>query len=105
MVTRTGLESAPGHVATGTYETWPGDISGGFGPRSGAPICPDAAADASRCGPDASLPSPVPSFLEACGRLAAEAAARGDFDRARELIEKAARVAALEAHGAGGVGT
>ncbi len=41
------------------------------------------------------LPSAVPSFLEACAKLAGEAATRGDFDRARELIEKAARVAAL----------
>jgi hypothetical protein len=38
----------------------------------------------------------VPSFLEACARLAGDAAAHGDFDRARVLIEKAARVAALE---------
>ena len=42
------------------------------------------------------LPSAVPSFLEACARLAAEAAARHDFARASELIEKAARVAALQ---------
>ena len=41
------------------------------------------------------LPSAVPSFLEACAKQAGEAAARGDFDRARALIEKAARVAAL----------
>lgn len=41
------------------------------------------------------LPSAVPSFLEACANLASAAAARGDFARARELIEKAARVAAL----------
>jgi hypothetical protein len=41
------------------------------------------------------LPNGVPSFLEACAKLAGEAAARGDFARARELIEKAARVAAL----------
>jgi hypothetical protein len=43
------------------------------------------------------LPSAVPSFLEACAKLAGEAAARGDFNRARELVEKAARVAALRA--------
>ena len=41
------------------------------------------------------LHSPVPSFLEACARLASEAAERGDFVRARELIDKAARVAQL----------
>lgn len=33
------------------------------------------------------LPSAVPPFLEACGRLAGEAAARGDFARARELMD------------------
>ena len=43
----------------------------------------------------AALPSAVPSFLEACARLASEAAMRGDFVRARELIEKAARVTEL----------
>ena len=43
----------------------------------------------------AALPSPIPSFLEACARLAGEAAMRGDFVRARELIEKAARVTEL----------
>jgi hypothetical protein len=41
------------------------------------------------------LPSAVPSFLQACAQLASEAASRGDFQRARDLIEKAARVAAL----------
>jgi len=51
--------------------------------------------DASQAPDAAGLPSAVPSFLEACARLAGEAAARGDFDRARALIEKAARVAAL----------
>jgi hypothetical protein len=43
----------------------------------------------------AALPSPIPSFLEACARLASEAAMRGDFARARALIEKAARVTEL----------
>jgi hypothetical protein len=43
------------------------------------------------------LPSAIPSFLEACSRLATKAAERGDFDRALELIAKAARVAALRA--------
>jgi hypothetical protein len=40
------------------------------------------------------LPSAIPAFLEACGKLAGEAAACGDWDRARELIAVAARVAA-----------
>ena len=43
----------------------------------------------------AALPSPVPSFLEACARLASDAAMRGDFVRARDLIEKAGRVVNL----------
>jgi hypothetical protein len=34
----------------------------------------------------------VPSFLEACARFAARAAAEGDFAMTRELIGKAARV-------------
>jgi hypothetical protein len=50
-------------------------------------------------GPDASdpsgLPNPLPSFLEACVRLAVEAASRGHSARARELMEKAERTAAL----------
>ena len=49
---------------------------------------------------DLHLPSAVPSFLEACAKLAGEAAARGDFGRARALVEKAARVAALRERGA-----
>jgi hypothetical protein len=44
---------------------------------------------------DQCLPSAVPSFLEACTRLASAAAERGDFGCALELIQKAARVAAL----------
>jgi hypothetical protein len=43
----------------------------------------------------APLPSAVPSFLEACASLAQRAAERGDFERAVELMQKAARVAAL----------
>ena len=47
--------------------------------------------------PDAAgLPSAVPSFLEACARLAGRAAAEGNFAKARELIEKAARVAEID---------
>jgi hypothetical protein len=41
------------------------------------------------------LPSAIPPFLEACGRLASEAFARGDHACARELLDKAIRVAAL----------
>jgi hypothetical protein len=43
----------------------------------------------------AGLPSPLPSFLEACARLAVEAVSRGDFAGARELMEEAERVATL----------
>jgi hypothetical protein len=38
----------------------------------------------------------VPSFLEACAKLAVEAAERGDFTRAVELIRKAERVASIK---------
>jgi len=85
LVTPTGLEGANSLVFTGRYAsqgdpapsvTWPVD------------------------GPDASdppgLPSPLPSFLEACVRIAVEAATRGDFAGARELMEKAERVASLQ---------
>ena len=41
------------------------------------------------------LPSAIPAFLEACGKLAAEAAQRGDLSKARDLADKAAQVAAL----------
>ena len=41
------------------------------------------------------LPSAVPSFLEACEKLAGEAGSRGDFNRARDLFEIRARVTAL----------
>ncbi|MGB8932234.1 MAG: hypothetical protein WCC48_13405 [Anaeromyxobacteraceae bacterium] len=38
--------------------------------------------------------SAIPAFLETIGRLAAEATARGEIDRAMELLAQAARVAA-----------
>ena len=84
LVTPTGLEGAISPVFIDLYAssgdpapsvTWPAD------------------------GPDASdpsgLPNPLPSFLEACARLAIEAASQGDFARARELMEKAERAASL----------
>jgi hypothetical protein len=46
-------------------------------------------------GPLALLPSSIPSFIETCGRLASEAFARGDHARAREILEKAIRAAAI----------
>ncbi len=45
---------------------------------------------------DVELPSAIPAFLEACAKLANEAAARGDVTTAQELIAKAARAAALQ---------
>jgi hypothetical protein len=44
---------------------------------------------------DLELPSPLPAFLDACGRLASEAAARGDLATARDLADEASRVVAL----------
>ncbi len=64
----------------------------------GAPVAPDRTARAAgvlRGNEEQRLPSAVPSFLEACTRLASAAAERGDFGCALELIQKAARVAAL----------
>jgi len=88
---RTGLESALGPGATGTYE-----YRHRAGPASTQP--PDASARVAtelhaNTLPD--LPSAIPSFLEACAKLAAEATARGDIFAAREAVEKAARVASL----------
>jgi hypothetical protein len=52
--------------------------------------------------PDGSgLPSAVPSLLEARARLASEAAAQGDFEQAKALIEKAAQVNRLVPREAG----
>jgi hypothetical protein len=45
---------------------------------------------------EARLPDALPAFLEACGKLAAEAARRGDLRRAHELTELAARAAARD---------
>ena len=84
MVTPTGFEGANLPVFTGVY-AFPGDPA----PSVTWPVD----------GPDASdpsgLPNPLPSFLEACVRLTIEAASRGDFAHARELMEKAERVAAF----------
>ena len=85
LVTPTGLEGAVFAGVSGVYAF----------PGIPAPIVTRPLD-----GPDASdpagLPSPLPSFLEACTRLAIEAASRGDFARARELMEKAERVASLQ---------
>ena len=62
----------------------------------------EAAVDASgslRSAATKELPSAIPAFLEACVRLAGEAAARGEHMLARELIELASRVASAIDHG------
>ncbi len=41
------------------------------------------------------LPSAIPSFIEACAKLAGVAAGRRDVAAAKDLLEKARRVAAL----------
>jgi len=43
---------------------------------------------------DLELPSAIPAFLEACAKLAAEAAGRGDLPRARILIALAGCITA-----------
>ncbi len=84
MVTPTGLESAERSVASSSLLAAP-DLGPARTER-------DVASDLrDRSG----LPSAVPSFLEACAKLAGQAAAEGDFERAKMLIEKAARVAQL----------
>ncbi|HVP68406.1 MAG TPA: hypothetical protein VMT17_14220 [Anaeromyxobacteraceae bacterium] len=50
---------------------------------------------------EAGLPSAVPSFLEAYASLEARAAGEGNFPKARELTEKAARVAEMCQRGTG----
>jgi hypothetical protein len=55
---------------------------------------PSDPSDASHAPP---LPSAVPSYLEACARLAPEAAGRGDLERARVLIAIAALASAMAA--------
>ena len=85
LVTPTGLEGAFSPVFTGSY-AFPGDPA----PSVTRPLDGPGASDPS------GLPSPLPSFLEACARLAIEAASRGDFAGARELMEKAERVASLQ---------
>lgn len=61
------------------------DVSPFGTPVVRGPVAPDRRA----------LPSAVPSFLEACEKLAGEATARGDFNRARDLMEIGVRVTAL----------
>jgi hypothetical protein len=83
-VTPTGIESGSGGVVSGAYEPAP-DAGPGSRRTPGGPHAQDADG----------LPSAVPSFLEACARLAGRAAEVGDFARAREVIEKALQVAEM----------
>ena len=78
-----GFESRYAPVFTGPYDA--GDQAGN-GCRQ-----PSDASDA------APLASAVPAYLEACARMAADAAGKGELERARVLITRAALVSALEA--------
>jgi hypothetical protein len=84
LVTPAGLEGAVFAGVSGVY-AFPGVPV----PSVTLPLDGTDASD------PAGLPSPLPSFLEACVRLAVEAASRGDFANARELMEKAERVVSL----------
>jgi hypothetical protein len=84
LVTPTGLEGGVFADVSGVYA-----FSGDPAPSVTLPLDGTDASD------PAGLPSPLPSFLEACAQLAIEAASRGDFARGRELMEKAERVASL----------
>jgi hypothetical protein len=57
------------------------------------------AGDAARVAATVELPSAIPAFLEACGKLAGEATARGEHVLARKLIELAGRVASANDYG------
>ena len=90
MVTPTGLESLQLQAVTSVNATL--DASGGGSTQT---------ADASRrdaTEPDGwsyrEPPSAVPSFIEACAKLAAFAAGRGDMERALALVEMAAKAGA-----------
>jgi len=66
-------------------------------PNSAAPGADGArGAIASEGAAGIELPTAVPAFLEACAKLAADAAARGDVAGAREIIDKAARALRFE---------
>jgi hypothetical protein len=91
MVTRTGIESASFQAFTAPDAAARDHQPSGtqLDATGSAPATPiDAAPRA------AAVTSAIPAFLETIGRLAAEAAARGELDRAMELLEQATRVAA-----------
>jgi hypothetical protein len=66
---------------------------------SGAADAQDAAPPGGRASaeaiPEVDLPSAIPAFLEACGKLAGEAAARGDLQHAREILKRAVGAATV----------
>ncbi len=82
MATPTGLESADISATSGSILSTHA-LGAVRTERTGASDLPDPSG----------LPSAVPSFLEACAKLAGRAAAEGDFERAKVLIQKAASVA------------
>lgn len=91
MVTRTGIESASFQPFT----------SPDAAVRDHEPSATQLDATSVERGTGADAParaapvtSAIPAFLETIGRLAAEATARGEIDRAMELLAQAARVAA-----------
>jgi hypothetical protein len=88
LVTRTGIECPSFQGFSGPDEAPRDAGQGSTGPHDASGRVPTQL-DVKR------LPSAVPSFMEACAKLAGEAAARGDFDRARALIVKAGQAAAL----------
>jgi hypothetical protein len=91
LVTRTGIESA-------SFQPFTAPDAAVRGQEPSATQL-DATAVERGTGSDASsraapVTSAIPAFLETIGRLAAEATARGEIDRAMELLAQAARVAA-----------
>jgi hypothetical protein len=91
MVTRTGIESASFQPFTSP------DAAVRYHEPSATRL--DATAVERGTGPDATsraapVTSAIPAFLETIGRLAAEATARGEVDRALELLAQAGRIAA-----------
>jgi len=71
----------------------PNSVTSGAAAAAGAPFSRGAMPP--RVSGVGELPSAIPAFLEACAKLAGNAASRGDLVGAREIIGKAARAAEL----------